>query len=331
MSADEDIMRAVFSRQYGTPENLEVGDFPKPVVGPGEVLIAVKAAGVAFHDGLQLAGKHQIKHDMPYVPGMEIAGTVAALGEGVDGPAIGTPVMALNQGGGWGEFAKVQDSQVWPIPESVEFPAAAALCMAYTTAHCGIHWEGGVAPGDTVLITGATGAVGLAAVECAKALGAHVIAVASSDERLAIATEHGADEGINYTAVSLKEAIKDLTSGEGVNVAFDPVMGSLFPDVLSSLAWGGRHVIIGFAGGEIPKIPSNRLLIKNRRALGMVMSYYRYRQPHLMQQTVDTLLDWYQSGKIRPRIAEIGPLEKAPDFLTSIMERKLIGRAILTP
>ncbi|MBT3702238.1 MAG: NADPH:quinone oxidoreductase family protein [Alphaproteobacteria bacterium] len=322
-------MRAVFSRRYGTPDNLEIGEFPKPVVGPGELLIAVKAAGVAFHDGLQLAGKHQIKHDMPYVPGMEIAGTVAALGEGVEGPKVGTPVISINEGGGWGEFALVKESQVWPIPADVDFKAAAALGMAYTTAHCGIHWEGQVTAGDTVLITGATGAVGLAAVECAKALGARVIAVASSEERLAIATEHGADEGINYITCSLKEAVKELTNGEGVNVAFDPVMGSLFPDVLSSLAWGARHVIIGFAGGEIPKIPSNRLLVKNRRALGMVMSYYRYRQPHLMQQTVDTLLDWYQSGKIHPRIAVDGPLEKAPEYLNLIMDRKLIGRAIL--
>ena len=322
-------MRAVFSRRYGTPDNLEIGEFPKPVAGSGEILIAVKAAGVSFHDGLQLAGKHQIKHDMPYVPGMEIAGTVAALGAGVEGPKVGTPVMSLNEGGGWGAFAKVQASQVWSIPEDVGFKAAAAISMAYTTAHCGIHWEGHVSAGDTVLITGATGAVGLAAVECAKALGARVIAVASSDERLSICAEHGADEGINYTTGSLKEAVMELTNGEGVNVAFDPVMGNLFPDVLSSLAWGGRHVIIGFAGGEIPKIPSNRLLVKNRRALGMVMSYYRHRQPHLMQQTVDTLIDWHRSGKIRPRIAVDGPLDNAPDYLRAIMDRKLIGRAIL--
>ncbi|MBT6093388.1 MAG: NADPH:quinone oxidoreductase family protein [Rhodospirillaceae bacterium] len=331
MSNDIDTMRAVFARAYGTPQDLEIGDFPKPSAGPGQILIAVKAAGVAFHDGLQLAGKHQIKHQMPYVPGMEIAGTVAALGEGVEGPAVGTPVMALNQGGGWGEYAWVDQSQVWPVLEGVDDPTAAAICMAYTTSHCGLHWEGGLQAGETVLITGATGGVGLAAVQIAHAMGAKVIAVASSDERLAIAADNGADHGVNYTSVGLKDAVMELTDGNGVDVAFDPVMGSLYPDVLSSLAWGGRHVIIGFAGGEIPQIPSNRLLVKNRRALGMVMRYYRYHKPDMMRETVDILQRWYLDGQIRPLIAEIGPLEKAPEFLVEIMERRLIGRAILEP
>ncbi len=331
----DDDLRAVFARAYGPPESLLVGDCPKPDAGPGEVLVAVRAAGVAFHDGLQLAGKHQIKHDMPYVPGMEIAGTVAALGDGVGegaaGPGIGAPVMALSQGGGWAEFAAVEASQIWPLPADVDFAAAAALSMAYTTAHCGLHWEAGVQAGETVLVTGAAGAVGLAAVEIAKALGARVIAVASSAERLAVAAEHGADAGVNYTAAALKDAVMELTDGAGVDVAFDPVMGGLYPDVLASLGWGGRHVIIGFAGGEIPQIPSNRLLVKNRRALGMVMRYYRYMKPDLMRGTVDTLVQWYREGRVRPRITETAPFQRAPELLQAIMERKLIGRAIVQP
>lgn len=330
-TGDTTNMRAVFAQAYGPPASLTVGEFPKPQAAPGQVLVAVKAAGVAFHDGLQLAGKHQIKYDMPYVPGMEIAGTVAALGDNTEGPAIGTPVMALSQGGGWGEFAAVEASQVWPVPADVDFPVVAALSMAYTTAHCGLHWEGRVAPRETVLVTGASGAVGLGAVEIAKALGARVIAVASSAERLAVAAEHGADEGIDYTAVSVKDAVMELTNGQGVDVAFDPVMGGLYEDVLASLGWGGRHVIIGFAGGAIPQIPSNRLLVKNRRALGMVMRYYRYMKPALMRETVDTLLAWQRDGRIRPRIAEVMALERAPEILQSIMDRKLIGRAILKP
>lgn len=331
MNGGNQTMRAVFAGAYGTPDDLSVGDFPKPEAGPGQVLVSVKAAGVAFHDGLQLAGKHQIKHDMPYVPGMEIAGTVAALGAGVTGPQPGTPVMALSQGGAWAEFAAVDASQVWPLPPKFDMADAAALSMAYTTAHCGLHWEARVQPGEWVLITGASGAVGLAAVQIAKVLGARVIALASSDARLAIAAEHGAEAGINYTDGAVKDAVMDLTGGEGVDVAFDPVMGALYPDILGSLAWGGRHVIIGFAGGEIPQIPSNRLLVKNRRALGMVMSYYRYRHPELMRETVDTLLDWCAAGQIAPLIAKTGALDDAPAFLQSIMDRELIGRAILLP
>ena len=324
-------MRVVFARAYGTPDSLIVGDFPKPEVTPGKVLVAVEAAGIAFHDGLQLAGKHQIKHDMPYVPGMEIAGRVADLGAGVEGPAIGTAVMALNQGGGWGAFALVEASQLWPVPAGVDFPVAAALSMAYTTAHCGLHWEGQVKEGEWVLVTGASGAVGLAAVEIAKVLGAKVIAVASSPERLDVAAQHGADHGIDHTKDALKDAVMDLTKGAGVDVAFDPVMGGLYDDVLGSLGWGGRHVIIGFAGGSIPDIPSNRLLVKNRRALGMVMRSYRYMRPDLMKETVDTWFQWQREGRITPRIAEVAPLERAPEILQSIMDRKLIGRAILAP
>lgn len=331
MNAETETMRAVFANAYGTPADLIVGDFPKPKAEPGRVLIKVAAAGVAYHDGLQLAGKHQIKHQMPYVPGMEIAGTVAALGEGVTGPAVGTPVMALNEGGGWAEYASVEATQVWPLAEGVDYAGAAALSMAYTTAHCGIYWEGGVKEGERVLITGASGGVGLAAVQIAHALGAEVIAVASSAERLRIAAENGADHGVNYTETSIKDAVMDITQGKGVDVAFDPVMGSLYPEVLSSLGWGGRHVIIGFAGGEIPQIPSNRLLVKNRRALGMVMSFYRRHRPELMLETVETLQRLYLDGKLKPLIAVTGPLEKAPEYLVEIMERRLIGRAMLEP
>jgi len=330
-NTDEQQMRAVFARAYGTPDSLIVGDFPKPQATPGKVLIKVKAAGIAYHDGLQLAGKHQIKHEMPYVPGMEIAGIVTDLGDGVEGPAPGTPVMALSQGGGWGQYALVEASQLWPVADGVDFPAVAAISMAYTTSHCGLYWEGRVEKGETVLVTGASGAVGLAAVEIAKALGARVIAVASSPERLAVAKKHGADEGIDYSQVSIKDAAMELTEGKGVDVAFDPVMGGLYEDVLASLGWGGRHVIIGFAGGEIPQIPSNRLLVKNRRALGMVMRYYRYMKPDLMRETVDTLLGWYKTGDIKPHIAETLGFERAPAVLQSIMDRKLIGRAIIEP
>ena len=201
--------------------------------------------------------------------------------------------------------------------------------MAYTTAHCGLYWEGKVEEGETVLITGSSGAVSLAAIDIAKSLGARVIAVASSPERLAVAKEHGADAEIDYSAAPIKEAVMNFTDGRGVNVAFDPVMGSLYQNVLGSLDWDGWHVIIGFAGGKIPQIPSNRILVKNRRARGMVMSYYRYRRPELMQRTVQTLFRWYEAGKIHPHITRTRPLEKARDFLVAIIGRKPIGRAIL--
>lgn len=268
---------------------------------------------------------------MPYVPGMEMAGRVAALGAGVASPAVGTPVMALSERGRWGQFAAADASQVWPVPAGIAPPVVAALSMAYTTAHCGLYWEAGVKAGEWVLVTGASGAVGLAAVEIAKALGARVLAVASSSERLEVAAQHGADHGIDYSSGGLKDAVMDLTKGAGVDVAFDPVMGGLYEDVMGSLGWGGRHVIIGFAGGSIPEIPPNRLLVKNRRALGMVMRYYRYMKPDLMRETVETLFQWQREGRITPRIAEVAPLERAPEILQAIMDRKLIGRAILAP
>ena len=305
-----------------------MGEVADPVVGPGTVLIDVHASAAAYHDVLQVADRHQVKHDLPFVPGMEMAGVVRELGPGVDAPPPGTRVMALAQGGAMAERASAEATQVWPMRDGVSFEAAAAMAMAHTTAHCGLRWEAEVRPGERVLVTGASGGVGLAAVEVATAMGAEVIAVASTDERLEVAASKGAKHGVNHTAMDVRAAVLDITDGEGVEVAFDPVTGALYEAVAGSVGWGGRHVIVGFAGGDIPRIHAGRLLVKNRRALGLVMRYYRYMRPDRMAETVATLMAWCGDGTIDPLVARRGRLDDLPSMLADIRDRRAIGRFV---
>jgi NADPH2:quinone reductase len=324
-------MRALVCRHHGAPETLVVDDVVDPVPGPGEVLVAVGACAAAHHDVLQVAGTHQVRHEPPFVPGMEAAGVVAALGPGVDGPSVGTAVMALVQGGAMAELAVAEASQVWQIGDDVSFVDAAAMAMAHTTAFCGLRWEADLEEGEWLLVTGAAGAVGLAAVEIGAVLGANVIAVASSAARLELARRRGARHLLNHAEVSIRDAVADLTGGEGVDVAFDPVTGWMYDDVARSIGWGGRHVIVGFAGGEIPRIHAGRLLVKNRRALGLVMRYYRYRRPERMAEAVRTLFDWRRAGLVVPVVSRTGGLDDLPGMLGDIRDRRSTGRLVGLP
>jgi NADPH2:quinone reductase len=255
-------MRAVICKEYGPPESLVIEDLESLTPGPGQVVVAVKACGVNFPDTLIIEGKYQFKPALPFSPGGEVAGIVQALGEGVERVALGDRVIAFTGWGGFAEEVLVEAKALIPIPEPMDFATASAFVMVYGTSHYALKDRAKLQPGETLLVLGAAGGVGLAAVELGKAMGARVIAAASSDEKLAVCRKQGADEGINYAREDLKERMKTLTAGKGVDVVFDPVGGSYSETALRGLAWEGRHLVIGFAAGDIPRIPLNLTLLK---------------------------------------------------------------------
>ena len=322
-------MRAIVCAAFGEPETLTVGDLPAPAAGAGEVLIDVTAAGVSFADTLMIRDMHQNKHPLPFAPGMEVAGRIAATGAGVTDFKPGDRVMALVYDGGYATQAKAAATETFPLPEGVSDAAAAALCSVYLTAHCALAFEARLQPGETLLVLGAAGGVGLAAVEVGKALGATVIAAAGGAEKTAVATAHGADAVIDYRTEDLRQRALDL-SGAGVDVVFDPVAGDYYEPSFRALDWGGRYLTIGYAGGAIPKIPANLLLVKNRAALGFALMHYRRRHTALLRQSADTLLAWAAAGVVRPRIAADMPLADAPTAMGAVMDRKAIGKYVLT-
>ena len=322
-------MRALVCQEFGPPEQLTLGDLPEPEPKAGEVLINVEAAGVSFADTLMIRDLHQNKHTLPFAAGMEAAGTIAKLGEGVSGLAVGDRVMALVYDGGHAERTVAPAPETFRIPDSMEAATAAALCAAYLTSHGALVWQARTKPEEKVLVLGAAGGVGLAAVEVAKALGAEVIAAASSAEKLAIAAAHGADHGINYAETDLRKAVLDLTGGDGVNVVYDPVAGDLYEPAFRSLDWGGRYLTIGYAGGGIPKIPANQLLVKNRSALGFALFYYRKRRPDLLARSAADLMRWFEEGKLNPEISHRYPLADGAAAMRLIMDRKAAGRLVI--
>jgi len=322
-------MRALICRDFGPPEGLQVGELPAPQPGKGEVLINVAAAGVSFADTLMIRDLHQNKHALPFAAGMEVGGRIAALGEGVEGLAAGDRVMALVYDGGHAAQAVAPAAETFRIPDSMDEATAAAMCAAYLTSHGALVWQARTQPGETVLVLGAAGGVGLAAVEVAKALGATVIAAASSPEKLKAAADHGADHLINYSVADLRQAALDLTGGNGVDIVYDPVAGDLYEPAFRSLDWGGRYLTIGYAGGAIPKIPANQLLVKNRSALGFALFYYRKRRPDLLAKSAEDLMRWFEEGKLEPAISERFPLNQGAIALRRIMDRKAVGRLII--
>lgn len=322
-------MRAVVCSEFGEPEKLNVGELAVPLPGPGEALINVSAAAISFADTLMIRDMHQNKHELPFAPGMEVAGVIAALGSDVAGFSVGQRVMALVYDGGYAEQAKALASETFAMPDGVSYASAAALCSVYLTAHCALAFDARLAAGETLLVLGAAGGVGLAAVEVGKALGARVIAAAGGPEKTAAAMAHGADGVIDYRSEDLRERAIELSNG-GVDVVFDPVAGDYYESSFRSLDWGGRYLTIGFAGGAIPKIPANLLLVKNRAALGFALMYYRRHKRDLLQQSGATLLKWAAEGAINPHIAEITGLDGAPKAMRAIMDRKVIGKYVLT-
>ena len=322
-------MEAVLCKQYGPPESLSIEEVESPKAGKGQAVISVKASGVNFPDTLIIQGKYQFQPAMPFSPGGEVAGIVKEAGEGVHHVKAGDKVIAFT---GWGGFAEevVADAKTLiPIPQDMDFITAAAFVMTFGTSHYALKDRAHLQPGETLLVLGAAGGVGLAAVELGKVMGARVIAAASSDEKLALCREHGADEVINYATQDLKTRIKDLTQGNGVDVIYDPVGGDYSEAALRSIAWEGRHLVIGFTAGDIPRIPLNLTLLKGCSIVGVFWGSFTTRDSQRNQEHLRELLTWFHEGKIKPHISATYPLEDAAQALNDLLERKVKGKAVL--
>jgi NADPH2:quinone reductase len=321
-------MRALICREWGGIDGLELGELPVPQPAPDEVLIRVMATAVNYADAIMVAGKYQTKPPLPFSPGLETAGVIEACGSKVGGFKKGDRVMAILAYGGLAEYAVAPAAETFHIPPNMGWAEAGAFPVAYISSHVAIRWQGRLEPGETMLVLGAAGGVGLTAVEIGKAMGARVIAAASTPEKLAVAVEHGADATINYATQKLTERVMALTDDKGVDVCFDPVGGDLFDAALSSLGWGGRILLVGFVGG-IPQIPANRLLVKHRAALGSSLRYFRWHAPDKLQRSIGELLQWYNEKKLKPCITHRCPLENGVAALRLLTDRQAFGKIVV--
>ena len=324
-------MRAVLCRRFGPPETLAVEDVPSPLPGPGEVRVRVKAAGVNFPDALIIEDKYQIKPPLPFSPGGELAGVVDAVGEGVTRFQTGQPVIGFTGWGAFAEQAMVPQDRLIPMPDGMPFDVAGSFLMTYGTCYHALKDRGQLAAGETVLVLGAAGGIGIAAIEIAKALGGRVIAAASSADKLRTCREHGADEAIDYQGEDLRERLKALTGGRGVDVVCDPVGGRFSELALRSTAWRGRFLVVGFAGGEIPKIPLNLALLKGCSIVGVFWGDFLRREPANGERDVHELVALYRAGRIRPLVSARYALEQTADALNALKERKVQGKVIVVP
>jgi NADPH:quinone reductase len=322
-------MRAVLCRAWGPIDDLTVGEAPAPVPAHDEVLIQVKATAVNYADAIMVAGRYQTKPPLPFSPGLETAGVVAARGEAVTRFKPGDRVMAILPYGGLAEMAVAPEAETFAMPAGMSFDEAGAFPIAYSSSHVALRWQGRLEPGETLLVLGAAGGVGLTAVEIGKAMGARVIAGASTADKLAVARERGADDLVNYSTEKLTERVMALTSDKGADVCFDPVGGDLFDAALSSLGWGGRILLIGFVAG-VPQIPANRLLVKHRAAIGSSLRYFRWHAPDKLRRSVDELLQWYAEGKVRPYVSHRLPLERSVEAIRLLTDRKAHGKVVVT-
>ncbi len=323
-------MRAVLCKELGPPEKLVVEEIPSPEVKAGQVLVKVGACGVNFPDTLIIEGKYQNKPDLPFSPGGEIAGEVIAVADDVKTVAVGDRVIAMCGWGGFAEEIAIDADRVIPIPDEMDYVTASAFILTYGTSYHALKQRAKIQPGETLLVLGAAGGVGLAAVELGKAMGAKVIAAASTAEKLAIAKDHGADELINYTEQDLKDAIKELTGGKGVDVVYDPVGADLFEPAVRATGWNGRVLVVGFAGGYIPKLPVNLTLLKGCSVVGVFWGTFTRKQPEDSAQNNKELLEMFLSGKVKPHVSETFPLEKAGDALNVLANRQAKGKVVVT-
>ena len=321
-------MRALLCHAWGSVDDLRLGDVPAPVPAAGEVLIALEATGVNYADAIMVAGRYQTRPPLPFSPGLEGAGLVAAVGADVTRVRPGDRVMALLAHGGLAEMAVAAESDTFAMPEGMSFTEAAGFPVAYISSHVALRWQARLEPGETLLVLGAAGGVGLTAVEIGKAMGARVIAAASTAEKLAVAKERGADALVDYATEKLTDRVLALTDGKGADVCFDPVGGGLFDAALSSLGWGGRILLIGFVAG-VPQIPANRLLLKHRAALGSSLRYFRWHAPDKLRRSVEELVRWYEEGKLRPLVTHRLPLERSVEAIRLLTDRKAHGKVVV--
>lgn len=323
------MVKAVLCKAYGPPANLVIEEIQPPQPAPGQVLIEVKACAVNFPDTLIIQGKYQQKPDLPFSPGCEVAGLVKQLGDGVESFEPGDAVIAVPGWGGFAEQVVVDAAKVFPLPDGIGYETAAAFVMAYGTSHHALKDRAQLKPGETLLVLGAGGGVGLAAVEIGKVLGARVIAAASSAEKLALCRRHGADETVDYLKEAFRDRIKALTDGHGVDVVYDPVGGALTEPALRSVCWRGRYLVVGFASGEIPRIPLNLALLKGCSIVGVFWGAFTSREPARNREDIQELFDWLTAGKLRPHIGARFPLTQAAQALEMMDSRKAQGKIVL--
>ena len=323
-------MRAILCRDWGGPESLDFGEVERRPLAPGEARLRVYACGVNFADTLMVAGKYQVKPDFPFTPGLEAAGEVIELGSEVAHLRVGQRALAvLRFGGGYAEEIAIDARAVVPIPDTMDWVTAAAFPVAYGTSHFALTHRGHLTAGETLLVLGAAGGVGLTAVEIGKGLGARVIAAAGGPAKLAVAREHGADALIDYSQESIRDRVRELTGGLGADVVFDPVGGDAFDQALRAVNWEARMLVIGFAAGRIQSVPANLILVKNISVIGVVWGAQAARDPVLVSRNLAELLRWWEQGRLKPVVAKTFPLSEAGAAMQALLSRQHAGKIVL--
>lgn len=322
-------MKAVVCDAFGPPESLQIKDMPSPQVSRGTVKIRVRAAGVNFPDTLIIQGKYQFKPAFPFSPGGEVSGEVIEIGEDVSRIKVGDKVIGMTLHGGFAEEVIVTAISCYAMPDSMSYEEAAGFTMTYGTSYHALKQRAQIQPCETLLVLGAAGGVGLTAVELGKAMGAKVIAAASTDEKLALAQQYGADHILNYANMDIREGIKLLTNGKGVDVVYDPVGGDFAEPAFRSIAWNGRYLVVGFASGPIPSLPLNLPLLKGASIVGVFWGSFTREEPELHATNMQELFDLYKNGKLKPHVSNVFAMEKVADALYSLMGRQAQGKVIL--
>jgi NADPH2:quinone reductase len=323
-------MKALLCKAWGLPETLVLEDLPDLHAGAGQVVVQVKACGVNFPDTLIIQNKYQFKPPLPFSPGGEVAGIAKEVGEGVQHVKVGDSVIAFTGHGGFSEQVLADASRVIPMPPGMDFVTASAFVMTYGTSYHALRDRAQLQPGETMVVLGAAGGVGLAAVELGKQMGAKVIAAASSAEKLAVCTEHGADAVINYSSEDLKERIRALTDGKGADVVYDPVGGDYTEPAIRAMGWKGRYLVVGFAAGEIPRIPLNLTLLKGCAIVGVFWGEFMRKETKAAQRELFELLGWLKEGRLKPHISATYPLANGAQALNDVLLRKVTGKVVIT-
>ncbi len=323
-------MKAVMCKELGPPEKLVIEQVPSLRAGKGQVVVSVKAAGVNFPDTLIIQGKYQFKPEPPFSPGGEVAGVIKEIGEGVTRLKPGDRVIAASTYGGFAEEMVADADKVIAMPDAMEFVPASAFVLTYGTSYHGLKDRAELKAGETLLVLGASGGVGLAAIQLGKAMGAKVIAAASSDAKLQVCRENGADELINYASEDLRARVKAITAGRGVDVVYDPVGGSYSELALRDMAWKGRFLVVGFAAGDIPKVPLNLPLLKGCSIVGVFWGAFTRTEPENNRRNNEELMQLYLAGKIKPHIHATYPLERAAEALNEVLNKRVSGKVVLT-
>ena len=322
-------MKALLCKEFGPPESLVLEDVPSPRAGAGEVVVSIKAASVNFPDVLIIQNKYQFKPPLPFSPGSELSGVVKEAGPGVTGVKPGDKVIAFTSYGAFAEEVKTEAARLLPLPEGMSFEEGASFILTYGTTDHALRDRAQMKAGETLLVLGAAGGVGVAAIEIGKAMGARVIACASSEEKLAVCRQHGADETINYATDDLRERIKALTGGKGADVIYDAVGGPYSEPAFRSIAWRGRHLVIGFAAGDIPKLPLNLTLLKGASVVGVFWGDFTRREPQVFADSARQLGRWYREGKLKPHVSATFPLARAAEAIQLLASRKAKGKVVI--